>query len=108
MAGVKNRRVFTFGRRLISRNEVKMQKWEYLELEVEIGGPITKTSEHLWWFKPDGKHFENHGTHGVLMAKLGLEGWELVTGSARILTGLTSNHKINYIFKRPIIDNTNA
>ncbi len=61
-----------------------MQKWEYLELEVEIGGPITKTTEHLWWFKPDGKHFENHGAHGVLMAKLGLEGWELVTGSARI------------------------
>jgi hypothetical protein len=52
--------VFAIGIRLISRNGDKMQKWEYLELEVEIGGLITKISEHLWWFTPDGKHFENH------------------------------------------------
>ena len=79
-----------------------MQKWHYLELEVTIGGPITGTQGHLWWFKSDGKHFENSGNYGTLMAKLGEEGWELVTSSTRIETGLGSKHKINYVFKRPI------
>jgi len=78
-----------------------MQKWEYREVEVTIGGPLTGVQGHGWVFKSDGKHVEMSGKHGVLFAQLGQEGWELVAASARIETGLGSKHKINYVFKRP-------
>lgn len=81
-----------------------MQKWEYCELEVSIGGPISGTQGHLWWFKSDGKHTENHGKYGQLMAELGQEGWELAAASARTNTGLGSKHQINYLFKRPVLE----
>ncbi len=78
-----------------------MQKWEYLEMEVTIGGPISGTKGHLWVFKTNGRHGENSGNYGTLLAKLGDEGWEIITSSARIATGLGGKHKINYMFKRP-------
>lgn len=78
-----------------------MPKWEYLEMEVEIGGPLTGKKGKAWTYQENGKHIAIEGEPGSLMARLGREGWELVASSARILTGLSSNHKINYIFKRP-------
>ena len=79
-----------------------MQKWEYVELEVEIGGPLSGTRAHLWRFNVDGKHGENSGKYGTLIAQLGQEGWEMVASSARTDTGLGGKHKINYVFKRPV------
>ena len=80
-----------------------MQKWEYCELEVTIGGPITKTSTKLLFFKADGKHKQFSEEYGTLIAKLGNEGWEMVAASARIDTGMANYHKINYIFKKPVL-----
>jgi hypothetical protein len=79
-----------------------MTKWKYLELEVIIGGPISGVKGQIVRFEPNGKHFKKSGDYGSLIAKLGEEGWELVSSSARIETGLTHKHKINYIFKLPI------
>ena len=79
-----------------------MQKWEYCELEVSIGGPLSGTRGHFWQFKPEGMHAEREGKYGQLMAELGREGWELVVASARIATGLGGKHVINYVFKRPV------
>jgi hypothetical protein len=79
-----------------------MQKWEYCEVEVTIGGPLSGVQGHLTIFKPDGKHSERNDRYGVLLAKLGQEGWELVASSARIEAGLGSKHKIDYILKRPV------
>ena len=78
-----------------------MQKWEYLEMEVEIGGPLTGKKGRAWSYQANGKHVTIEGEPGALMAKLGDEGWELIASSARIITGLSANHKINHIFKRP-------
>jgi hypothetical protein len=79
-----------------------MQKWQYLELEVTIGDPLSKSQGHLWFFKPDGRHFENSGKSGKMMAALGADGWELVTSIAGFETDLDGKQKVNYIFKRPI------
>ena len=78
-----------------------IQRWEYCELAVVIGGPLSGTVGKLVWFKTDGKHFRNETPdYGVFMANLGEEGWELVTGSARTDAGLGGKHVINYMFKR--------
>ena len=79
-----------------------MQKWKYLELEVTIGGPISGVKGQIIRFEQNGQHYKNSGNYGSLMAKLGEEGWELVSSSARIATGLSNKHRINYIFKLPI------
>lgn len=79
-----------------------MQKWKYLELEVTIGGPISGIKGQIIRFEKDGKHYKKTGNYGALMATLGEEGWELISSSARIETGLSNKHKINYMFKLPI------
>lgn len=80
-----------------------MQKWEYSEIEVTIGGPLSGTKSVVTIFKLDG--VETHeGKLGRLLAWLGLNGWEMVGSSARIESGLGSKHKINYILKRPLPD----
>jgi len=79
-----------------------MKKWEYCEVEVTIGGPISGTSVDIKMYKEDGKHTEYSEKFGKALAILGAKGWELAASSARIETGLSSKHKINYIFKRPI------
>lgn len=81
-----------------------MPKWEYCEVEVTIGGPITGVHGESTFFKPDGKHTEKKEKYGALLAQLGLEGWEVVAASARIESGLGSKHKIDYLLKRPISD----
>lgn len=78
-----------------------MTIWEYCELEVTIGGPLTGVRGELTIFKADGKHEEKNGKYGQLLAQLGAEGWEVVAASARTQTGLGGGHKINYILKRP-------
>lgn len=79
-----------------------MQKWEYLELELEIAGPLLGSRARVKQFKVNGKHEEYEAPYGTLMADLGVKGWELVAGSARTGTGLSAHHKVNYIFKRPL------
>lgn len=79
-----------------------MAKWEYAEMEVIIGGPITGVQAEVTIYQADGKHETRKDKMGVLFAQMGNEGWELSVSSARIETGLTHKHKINYIFKRPI------
>jgi hypothetical protein len=86
----------------IFREDHIMHKWEYCELEVTIGGPLTGVKGTLWFLKPDGRHEEQSGKYGQLIAQLGQNGWELVAASARIETGLGSKHKINYVFKRQL------
>ena len=74
-----------------------MTKWEYCEIEVTIGGPISGMKAEGWKFNANGKHVKFKGKHGTLFADLGLNGWEIVASSARISSGLSSKHKINYI-----------
>jgi hypothetical protein len=84
-----------------------MQKWEYCEIEVVIGGPLSGTKAEVTYFKKD-RDVEQTGKLGPLLAELGEEGWELVAASARTETGLGGKHKINYILKRPMEDVSEA
>jgi len=77
-------------------------KWEYCELEITIGGPLSGIQAQTTIFRSNGEYTENRGRYGMLLAQLGEEGWEVVAASARIETGLGSKHKINYLLKRPI------
>lgn len=79
-----------------------MQKWEYCEIEVIIGGPISGVKGRGHYFRSNGKHKGFEGDYGTLLAELGEAGYEVVVSSARIETGLTNKHKINYLLKRPI------
>jgi hypothetical protein len=83
-------------------NGVNMTKWEYAEIEVIIGGPLSGTKSDCYIYKSNGKHEESSDRYGVLFAKMGEDGWELVCSSARIESGLGSKHVINYMMKRPI------
>lgn len=77
-----------------------MQKWEYAEIEVTIGGPLSGTQCEVTIFQSDGNHKKSDGKLGKLLASMGEDGWEVITSSARIEAGLSSKHKINYILKR--------
>ncbi len=79
------------------------QQWEYCELEVSIGGPLTGVQGHLTIFRADGNFLERNDKYGVLFAQLGQEGWDMVAASARIEAGLGGKHKINYVFKRSLL-----
>lgn len=79
-----------------------MAKFEYCELEVTIGGPLSGVQAEATFFKPDGNHGAKRGKYGALMAELGAAGWELMTSSARTDAGIGSKHKINYMFKREL------
>ncbi len=80
-----------------------MQKWEYLELEVNLNSTNPdKANAHLWYYKQDGKCFENSGDYRVLIFQLGIEGWELVAGYQRMNHGVVMTYKDVRIFKRPI------
>ena len=79
-----------------------MQQWEYCEVEVTIGGPLTGIHAQMWIFKSSGKHLQDEGKYGTLLAQLGEQGWEVVAASARTETGLGGKHKINYLLKRPL------
>lgn len=77
-----------------------MTKWNYCEVEVTIGGPISGMKAEGWKFNIDGKHSKFQGKHSTLFAELGEDGWEMVTSNARIGSGIGGKHKINYVFKR--------
>jgi len=80
-----------------------MQKWEYLELEVDLNSTHpNKANARLWFYKQDGQCFENSGSYRALMFQLGTEGWELVTGYQRMNHGVVMTYKDVRIFKRPI------
>lgn len=74
-----------------------MTKWEYLEVQVVI--TLGGRNGEATLFKPDGKHIQRNDKFGLLLAQLGLEGWELVASSPR---GDTNNSKLNYVFKRAL------
>lgn len=76
--------------------------WEYADLEITVGGPLSGTSAEVWYFKTDGNHVLERGKYAELCARLGAAGWEAVAGSARTGSGLSGNHKMNYLFKRSI------
>jgi hypothetical protein len=84
-----------------SSKNMNIQKWEYAELEVTIGGPLSGTWCEGLIYQVGKKHEKTQGNFGELLAGLGDKGWELVAGSARIETGFSNKHKINYILKRP-------
>ena len=78
-----------------------MGKFQYAEIEVETGDPMTGTNCQLTIFHADGKDETNAGKFGHVIALAGEQGWELVAGSARTQDSTTDgNHKSNYIFKR--------
>lgn len=79
-----------------------MQGFEYCEIEVSIGGPLSGKQATGWIFKADGKHDEFEGDYRKMFATMGAEGWEIVSSSARIGTGLGGKHAINYILKRAL------
>ena len=83
-----------------------MIKWEYCEMDVSIGGPLTGVTAKVTFFKVDGKADTWQGNYTEGMARLGMNGWEMVGSSARIAAGLTGNHKINYIFKRELVESS--
>ncbi len=77
-------------------------KWEYCEIEEDIGGPITGVHGKVTRFHSDGKHTSKEGNFGSILANMGEEGWEVVASNARIEAGLGQHHKINYLLKRLI------
>ena len=66
-----------------------MPKFEYAEIVVNIGGPLSGTQCDVTLFKVDGKDEKTSGKFGKLIAELGARGWELVAASARTDTGLS-------------------
>ncbi|MGV0974480.1 MAG: hypothetical protein ACOYBO_00970 [Azonexus sp.] len=74
-----------------------MPKWEYCEMEIHMIGP---NSADLAVLRPDGKHEVKHGPYGDLIAQLGFEGWELVTGSE--MFDRNGKRKQHLYFKRAL------
>jgi hypothetical protein len=80
-----------------------IQKWEYAEMEVNIGGPLFGEKAEVTIFKFGENHKTRKGKAGELIAEMGADGWELISTSARIgSTALSTQHKLNYVFKRPL------
>lgn len=77
-----------------------MTKWEYLE--VQVVSALTGLHGEATWFKPDGQHVKRSGKFGLLLAQLGMEGWEMVAASGRGETGVAHDRKMNYVLKRPL------
>lgn len=77
-----------------------MDQWEYAEVLVVIGGPLSGTKAEVTFFHSNDKHEHQEGSYGKTMAVMGEQGWELVAASARIEAGLSNKHKIHYVFKR--------
>jgi hypothetical protein len=75
-----------------------MQKWQYYEVEINVGGFKDNAVGAL--LSPDGNHQRQREEYAILIAKLGLEGWELVTNIYRVEPG--NKQKMNLFFKRPI------
>ncbi len=79
-----------------------MQKWRYCEVLVTYGAVFSGSSEaEVIWYRADGKHLHDKGDYRAIIARLGEEGWELVTGSARVDTGINKKDKVSYLFKKP-------
>ncbi len=63
-----------------------MQKFRYCEVLVTYGAVFSGASDgEVIWYKPDGKHLYDKGDYRTIIARLGDEGWEIVTGSARVI-----------------------
>ena len=69
-----------------------MTQWEYCELDFDSN--ITSA----WYYDEAGDYIDNpirHPRLGVLLAKLGHDGWELVS------TWWRSSKEVTYMLKRP-------
>jgi hypothetical protein len=77
-----------------------MTKWEYVEVQVvsSLSGPQGEAT----MFKPDGSHIKRTDKFGLLLAQLGLEGWELVAACMRQEGAIAAIPKMNYTFKRAV------
>ena len=69
-----------------------MQKWEYCE--VDFNGGTT----YVYYYDEAGNYIDNpthHSRLGIMIAKLGHDGWEIIS------TWWRSNEKVTYMLKRP-------
>lgn len=82
-----------------------MNRWEYCE--VVFDGSIS----YAWFYDEAGQYIDNpkkHSRLGILLAQLGIDGWELVS------TWWRSSREVTYMLKRTIpgewssIDRENA
>ena len=80
---------------------MNLTKWEYVEVIVQYGGPLTGITGHLTYFKPDKTIFERTDKYHALMAELGLEGWELVSSTITPVNAI-GNRQITHMFKRAL------
>ncbi|MGD8456048.1 MAG: hypothetical protein PVF83_06670 [Anaerolineales bacterium] len=70
-----------------------MQKWEYCE--VDFDGSVTR----VWFYDEAGDYIDRPSQHkrlGVELAKLGHDGWEIIS------TWWRSRNQVTYMLKRPM------
>jgi hypothetical protein len=77
-----------------------MNKWEYCQLHTDTFEKLGHGKSTLRFFQPDGQGKEIKDESGVLIALVGLEGWELVSTSHIVLSPYAI--KTLYTFKKPI------
>ena len=88
-----------------SNNRGKMQMWEYLTLEVEVGVrqmSIEKRSVKYIRYSKGGDHKIREEKFGTQMAVLGRTGWELVAVADRKSIAWGNRQVVSYEFKRPM------
>jgi hypothetical protein len=69
-----------------------MAQWEYCE--VDFDGSVT----YVWFYDEAGRYIDRpikHPRLGIQLAKLGHEGWELVS------TWWRNDRRVTYMLKRP-------
>ncbi len=76
-----------------------MDKWEYANVRVAIGGLRIDIETEVTFFHSNGKPEEKKEEFGKLIALMGDNGWEIIASNARTDVG-TGEQIINYMFKR--------
>lgn len=78
-----------------------MTKWQYCEMTVEYGGPLTGVNGTITWWNEKGEPMSRQDKLGALMVQLGQQGWEMVSTSL-IQGSALGNRRVVHMFKRPI------
>jgi hypothetical protein len=81
-----------------------MKRWEYLELEAQPGGSFGEWFVKGILYHADRKHeaFTNNQI-GDALAKIGMDGWELVSSFHMEPSGLIAmKPSVHYVFKRKL------
>lgn len=76
-----------------------MAKWKYCEVTVEYGGILTGVNANVTVFDPSGQANESREPLAKAMAKLGNNGWELVSSSI-IQGSALGNRRVVHMFKK--------